>query len=336
MRARLAANAPALGGAPLGNLFAALDEAGAEGVMHAALASGVTYFDTAPHYGHGLSEHRMGRVLRSVARERFVLSTKVGRLLTADPAAPRDQHGYVQTLPFVQRYDYTADGVRRSLDDSLQRLGLARVDLVFAHDIDRATHDAAHPQRWRDLLEGGLPTLAALKAEGRIAGYGLGVNEVEICLTALAHADLDVILLAGRYTLADQEALPRLLPECVRRGVTVVLGGPFNSGILASGATPGEGKVPYYNYAPAPPAVIARVAAIEAACREFGVALKAAALQFPRGHPAVGCVLAGARSPGEVMENARLAREPVPAEFWAALAERRLIDPSSPLPGSPC
>jgi D-threo-aldose 1-dehydrogenase len=335
VRKRLATNAPALGGAPLGNLFAPLEESDAEGVVRAALAAGVSYFDTAPHYGHGLSEHRMGRVLRSVPRERFVLSTKVGRLLAADPAAPRDQHGYVATLPFTQRYDYTADGVRRSLDDSLQRLGLARVDLVFAHDIDATTHGDAHAARLRDLFEGGLPALAALKAEGRIAGYGIGVNEVDICLRTLAHCDLDVILLAGRYTLADQEALARLLPECLRRGVTVVLGGPFNSGILATGATPPGGRTPYFNYAPAPQAMIDRVAAIEAACREFGVALKAAALQFPRGHPAVGCVLAGARSPAEVMENARLAGDPIPAEFWAALVKRRLIDPSSPLPGSP-
>jgi D-threo-aldose 1-dehydrogenase len=335
VRARLASNAPALGGAPLGNLFAALDEAAAERVVHAALAAGVTYFDTAPHYGHGLSEHRMGRVLRSVPRERFVLSTKVGRLLAPDATAPRDQHGYVDALPFVQRYDYTADGVRRSLDDSLQRLGLARVDVVFAHDIDATTHGTAHEDRLRDLLDGGLPALAALRAEGRIAGYGLGVNEVEICLRVLAAADLDVLLLAGRYTLADQEALARLLPECGRRGVTVVLGGPFNSGILATGAHPADGRAPYFNYAPAPATVVARVAAIESACHEFGVPLKAAALQFPRGHPAVGCVLAGARSPGEVMENARLARHPIPAEFWSALVQRRLIDPSSPLPASP-
>ena len=335
LRTRLATNAPALGGAPLGNLYARLDDGQAEEVMQAALAAGVTYFDTAPHYGHGLSEQRMGRVLRALPRERFLVSTKVGRLLTADPAAPRDQHGYVDILPFTQRYDYTADGVRRSLDDSRQRLGLARIDLVFAHDIDPATHGTAHAARFRDLLDGGLPALAALKAEGRIAGYGLGVNEVDICLRTLAHADLDVLLLAGRYTLADQEALLRLLPECLRRGVTVVLGGPFNSGILATGAHPRSGGPAYFNYAPAPPAVVARVAAIEDACREFGVDLKAAALQFPRGHPAVGCVLAGARTPDEVMENARLARVAIPAAFWEALVQRRLIDPSSPLPASP-
>ena len=328
----MAANRPAVGGAPLGNLFRAVDEATAEAVISTALATGTTYFDTAPHYGHGLSEHRMGRVLRGVPRASFLLSTKVGRLLVPDARAPSAQHGYVETLPFVQRYDYTGDGVRRSLADSLRRLGLARVDFAFVHDIDAATHGAAHAQRFRDLLDDGLPALARLKSDGVIAGYGLGVNEVDICLATLAHADLDVILLAGRYTLADQGALAELLPLCVKRGVAVVLGGPFNSGILASGAHPADGGVPYFNYAPAPRAVIERVAAIEAVCADYGVPLKAAALQFPRAHPAVACVLAGARTPAEVEDNARLARHPIPAAFWSALADRRLVDPRAPLP----
>ena len=331
-RARLGRNRPALGGAPLGNLFRAVEEATAEAVVRTALAAGTTYFDTAPHYGHGLSEHRIGRVLRSLPRESFLVSTKVGRLLTPDAHAPAEQHGYVDTLPFVQRYDYTGDGIRRSLEDSLQRLGLARVDFVFVHDIDAGTHGAAYAQRFGELLDSGLPALAQLKADGVIAGYGLGVNEVDICLATLAHADLDLILLAGRYTLADQSALAKLLPLCVEREVAVVLGGPFNSGILASGARPADGVVPYFNYAPAPRAVIERVAGIEAVCAAFRVPLKAAALQFPRAHPAVACVLAGARTPAEVEDNARLARHRIPAAFWSALADRRLVDPHAPLP----
>jgi D-threo-aldose 1-dehydrogenase len=331
-RTRLAANRPAVGGAPLGNLFRAVDETAAESVVRTALAAGTTYFDTAPHYGHGLSEHRMGRVLRSVPRASFLLSTKVGRVLTADPHAPAAQRGYVDTLPFVQHYDYTGGGIRRSLEDSLQRLGLAQVDFVFVHDIDIVTHGTAHAARFRDLLDSGLPALARLKSDGVIAGYGLGVNEVDICLAALAQADLDVILLAGRYTLADQTALADLLPLCVERDVAVVLGGPFNSGILASGARPADGSAPFFNYAPAPLPVVERVVAIEAVCAEFGVPLKAAALQFPRGHPAVACVLAGARTPAEVEQNAQLARHPIPAAFWSALADRRLVDPRAPLP----
>jgi len=331
-RARLAANRPALGGAPLGNLFRALDEAGAEAVLRAALAAGTSCFDTAPHYGHGLSEHRVGRVLRGIPRASFLLSTKVGRLLVPDAHAPHAQHGYVDTLPFVQRYDYTGDGVRRSLDDSLQRLGLATVDFVYVHDVDARTHGDAHPGRLRDLLDSGLPALARPKADGVIAGYGLGVNEVDICLTTLAHADLDLLLLAGRYTLADQTALAELLPQCVRRDVAVVLGGPFNSGILASGAHPADGSTPYFDYAPAPRAIVERVAAIQGVCAEFAVPLRAAALQFPRGHPAVACVLAGARAAAEVEDNARLARHPIPEAFWSALRDRELIDPRAPLP----
>lgn len=182
------------------------------------------------------------------------------------------------------------------------------------------------------MLDGALPALAALKRQGTIGGYGLGVNEVGICLATLAQADLDVILLAGRYTLADQEALAQLLPLCSRRDVAVVLGGPFNSGILASGAHPLDGSQPYFNYAPAPASLVARVAAIERVCAAFDVPLKAAALQFPRGHSAVACVLAGARSQAEIEENARLARHPIPAAFWRALVTDRLIDAAAPLP----
>jgi D-threo-aldose 1-dehydrogenase len=332
LRRRLADNAPALGCAPLGNLFRALDEAEADGVVREAWTAGVRYFDTAPHYGHGLSEHRLGSVLRTLPRDGFVLSTKVGRILTPDPAAPRSAFSYVDALPFVQHYDYTGKGFLRSVEDSLQRLGLARIDLVYVHDIDATTQGRAQPDRFKDLLDSGLPALARLKTEGVIAGYGLGVNEVGICLDTLAHADLDVLLLAGRYTLADQDALAQLLPECIRRDVAVVLGGPFNSGILASGAHPRDGTAPYFNYKPAPADVIARVAAIEVVCAEFVVPLKAAALQFPRAHPAVACVLAGARTPQEVAENIALARRPIPAAFWQALAQRGLVDHAAPLP----
>ena len=325
--------APALGGAPLGNLFHAVSDEAAVALVRHAHAAGVRYFDTAPHYGHGRSERRFGDALRDLPRESYLISTKVGRLLEPRGDAPRDQHGYVDTLPFVQRYDYTAAGVRRSLDDSLQRLGLARVDLVYVHDLDRATHGDAHPRRLADALDGGLPALAALKREGAIDGYGLGVNDSAICLELLRRTDLDVVLLAGRYTLADQSALAELLPECERRGVAIVVGGPFNSGILATGAHPRDGAPPRFNYAPAPAAIVERVAALERVCAQFSVPLAAAALQFPLAHPAVACVLPGARSIAEFEENSRLAREPVPPEFWRALREQRLIDPNAPLPG---
>jgi D-threo-aldose 1-dehydrogenase len=334
LRWKLQDGMPALGGAPLGNLYRAIPDDDAVALIRHAYDAGARYFDTAPHYGQGLSEHRVGAGLRQSPRDTFLLSTKVGRLLTPSRVAPSAQNGYVDVLPFVQHYDYTAEGVLRSLDDSLQRMGMSRIDFVFIHDIDTATHGDAHPQHFRHMLEGALPTLAALKAAGTIGGYGLGVNDVNICLDTLQHADLDVILLAGRYTLADQSALAQLLPECVQRDVSIVLGGPFNSGILASGSAPGDGSRPYFNYAPAPGHVVARVAGVERVCAEFAVPLKAAALQFPTGHPAVACVLPGARSTLEFDDNAAMAKLAIPVEFWHALRERSLVDPSAPLPGA--
>ncbi len=322
------------GGAPLGNLFAPIADEHAVALVRAAHASGVRYFDTAPHYGNGLSEHRMGAALRELPRDEFLLSTKVGRLLIADPNAPRDQNGYVGVLPFAQRWDYSFDGTLRSLDDSLQRLALARIDYVFIHDVARDAHGDAQPQRFRDAMEGAIPALARLKADGTIKGFGLGVNDWEVCVDALAHADLDILLLAGRYTLLDQTALPDLLPRCVARGVRVVIGGPFNSGILATGPRPAGGGAPSFDYAPAPAAMVARAAAIEHLCAAHGVALKAAALQFPRAHPAVACVLPGVRSGAELAENLDLSRAPIPAAFWRELRGHGLVAPDAPLPAA--
>lgn len=201
------------------------------------------------------------------------------------------------------------------------------------HDIDVETHGNEHARHLADALHSGLPALAQLKARGAIAGFGLGVNHVGICLDVLRHADLDVILLAGRYTLADQSALPELLPECLRRGVAVVVGGPFNSGILATGSRPPDGSHPYFNYGPAPSQVVERVATIEGVCVQFDVPLAAAALQFPLAHPAIASVLAGTRTLVEFDQNLRLARYPIPAAFWQALRERDLVARDAPLPG---
>ncbi|MEO8305470.1 MAG: aldo/keto reductase [Betaproteobacteria bacterium] len=322
-----------LGGAPLGNLFAAMTDAAATSLVRHAIDRGVRYIDTAPHYGHGLSEHRIGAALRESPRDAFVLSTKVGRLLKPDCNAPRDQHGYVHVLPFVQHWDYSHDGTLRSIDDSLQRFGMARIDYAFIHDVARDAHGDDQPQRFREAMDGAVPALARLKAEGAIAGFGLGVNDWQVCVDALAHADLDVLLVAGRYTLLDQTALPELLPLCVKRNVRVVLGGPFNSGILATGTRPADGCTVYFNYAPASPGVLAHAAAIEDLCAVHDVPLKAAALQFPRAHPAIACVLAGARSTAELDENVALATHPIPDDFWRELRARRLVADGAPLPG---
>ena len=281
-----------------------------------------------------MSEHRIGAALRDVPRDSFALSTKVGRLLDPDAKAPCDQNGYVSVLPFTQRWDYGYDATLRSIDDSLQRIGIARLDFVFIHDLARDAHGEAYGIRLREAMEGAVPALARLKSEGAIAGFGLGVNEWEVCVEALAHADLDVLLVAGRYTLADQTALPELLPLCIARNVKVVIGGPFNSGILARGSRPADGAQPRFNYGPAPAAVIERVAAIEDVCAAHRVSLKAAALQFPLAHPAVACVATGVRSIAEFDENRAAFEATIPAAFWQELREQRLIPLDAPVPGS--
>ena len=329
---RLAAQLLGFGGAPLGNLFAPIGDEESVALVRHAYERGVRYFDTAPHYGNGLSERRIGAALRGLPREDYVLSSKVGRILITDPDAPREQNGYVDVLPFVQRWDYSRDGTLRSIEDSLQRLDSSRLDVVYIHDIDRATHGEAQPLRFRQAMTGAVPALTELREQGVIDGFGLGVNDWQVCVEALDHADMDLLLLAGRYTLLDQTALPQLLPLCERRGVGIVVGGPYNSGILATGARPRDGSVPHFNYAPASPDMIARVAAMEALCAEFGVPLRAAALQFPRGHPAVVTVIPGARSIAELDENLALADWPIAAEFWQVLRERGLICAAAPLP----
>jgi D-threo-aldose 1-dehydrogenase len=332
LEAFLAKQPLGFGGAPLGNLYRAIADDAAVALVRHAWRIGVRYFDTAPHYGNGLSERRIGAGLRDIPRDSFVLSTKVGRLLHLQPGAPSVQHGYVDLPPSVQSYDYSRDGLLRSFADSQRRLGLAHIDMVYVHDLDRVTHGNEFDRHYRALLQSGLPALAELKSAGVIGGYGIGVNGVAICMETLRHADLDVILLAGRYTLADQSALPELLPECMRRGVTVVLGGPFNSGILATGTQPADGAPPFFDYAPAPTAVVARVAAIEAICREFAVPLPAAALQFSSAHPAIAVVLAGARSADELDANVAGRQLPIPGRFWEALRTRGLIAPAAPVP----
>ena len=326
LRAALERNTPALGGAPLGNLFHAIDDDVAANVVAAAWDTGVRYFDTAPHYGHGRSELRVGAALRDRPRDAYVLSTKVGRVLEPDAHAARDQHGYADTLPFVQRHDYGGDGIRRSLDDSRRRLGLERIDLVYVHDCDAATLGEDFERHWQDLLRSGFPTLARMTSDGDIAGWGIGVNGVDICMQVLDFAKPDVILLAGRYTLADQQALPRLLPRCVERGVTVVLGGPFNSGILATGARDGA----TFFYVEADAEIKERTRRIEAVCARHGVALAAAAIQFPLHHPAVATVVAGMRSAEEAKSNLAHCSADVPGQFWDELKTLGLIDRAAP------
>lgn len=321
-----------LGGAPLGNLFTVIDDDAALALLQSAWDSGCRSFDTAPHYGNGLSEHRIGRALRKKPRAAFMLSSKVGRLLRPDAQAPRNQNGYVDVLPFSQNWDYSATGVRRSIEDSLQRLGLASMDVAYIHDCDATVHGADYPRVLRQVVEEALPELRRLQREGLIRHVGLGVNDVQVCLDVLAQAELDCLMLAGRYTLVDHSALAQLLPLCVQRGVRIALGGVFNSGILATGVRGATQDPVRFNYAAAPQGWVDRVGAVEDLCAHHGIALRAAALQFVLAHSAVEIVMIGAQQTGHWDDARAMVARPIPPLFWRELRARRLVPHAAPTP----
>ena len=312
------------GGAPLGNMFAAVNEATAQATMVAAWDSGIRYFDTAPHYGAGLSEHRFGTMLRQHPRDSFVLSTKVGRLLTPDSEVLAGPPPFDAGLPFRASYDYSADGTMRSIEDSLQRMGLARVDVVYVHDIAEDAHGPGWREPFAAAMKGAGQALIRLREQGVIRAWGLGVNRIEACQAALDQSDPDVFLLAGRYSLLDHSALRTLFPSCVARGVHVIVGGPFNSGLLAGGA--------HFDYVPASAELLAKRARLQEVCDSYEVDIRAAALQFCAAHPAVCAVIPGAKSPDKVVQNANLMRRPISTAFWAALKEAKMLPIDAPTP----
>ena len=320
------------GCAGIGNLYRVLEDEAAEGAVRESFAAGVRYFDTAPYYGFGLSELRLGAALRGETTP-LVISTKVGRRLV--PTGPQDAHvgreGYFSPRPFAPVFDYSYDAVMRSHDESLERLGVARVDILFCHDIGRLTHGADHDTRVREFLDGGYRAMRELRESGAVRAIGIGVNECEVCVELLEHCEFDCIMLAGRYTLLEQTPLETMFPLCEKRGVSVVCAGPMNSGILAAGSRAASRS--HYNYAPPPPDVIERVRRLEEVCEAFEVPLQAAALQFPLAHPAVATVVAGASSGRESRRIADMFSHPIPREFWGALRERSLVDARAPLPG---
>lgn len=319
-----------LGGAPLGELFQTLTEQGADAIVREAVDQGVTLFDTSPWYGHGLSEHRLGRGLWHVDRSSIVVSTKVGRVYHR----PADLRGFstkpwVGGLPFELRFDYSGAGIRRSYEDSLLRLGLNRVDCLVIHDLDSIYHQEDQLQRHRANLEGsGWTELDRLRSSGEIAAVGAGINNSSDMRYFLGRFDLDFFLVAMPYTLLDQAPLRNEFAECLRRGIAIVIGSPYASGILATGPIAGA----VYNYAEAPPEIIDKTRRILEACREHGVSLQAAALQFPLAHPAVAAVIPGATSHAMVTANAANLRTAIPEELWSTLKKRALILPDAPVP----
>lgn len=288
------------------------------GTIERAWQRGVRFFDTAPLYGHGLAERRLGRALAGRARDDFVLATKVGRLLRKDaPSDPR-QPFWKGVPPVNPVFDFSYDGVLRSVEESLERLGLDRVDILHVHDPDEHCDEA---------LAGAYPALDRLRSEGAIGAVGAGMNQVELLLRFAREADFDCFLVAGRYTLLDQTALPELLPLCQERGLAVIAGGVYNSGILAD-PSPGA----RFDYALAPGPVLERAQRLQAVCAHHGVPLPAAAIQFPLAHPAVASVLVGARSAAELEESLRFLSLAIPADLWAELRSQGLLPEGAPVP----
>ena len=324
----------AFGAASIGNLYRAVPDEQAREVVVRAWASGIRYFDTAPHYGFGLSEKRLGAALAGLdPAQTAIVSTKIGRRLDPRPDADLSavRQAFVSPEPYESVFDYSFDAVMRSYEGSLKRLQRDRIDILYAHDIGSFAHGDAHPALFREFLDGGYRAMRELRDSGAVGAIGLGVNETAVCVEMLGAGEIDLIMLAGRYTLLEQDPLDDLLPLCAQRGVRLVIAGPYNSGILAKGVRHG-GTIPNFNYEPAPPAIVERVGAIEDICVRHGVPLAAAALQFPLAHPQVASVVPGMGSVRQVDDALALAAQPIPAVLWSELREAELIRRDAPVP----
>jgi len=319
------------GGAPLGNLFAVVSDGDAHASLAAAWDNGCRFFDTSPFYGYGLSERRVGDALREKARDSFVLSTKVGRLIRPGAHLRGPGTDFQTPMPFYAKFDYSYDATMRSLEDSLQRLGLDRIDVALIHDIGRDWHGERQPAIFRQAMGGAAKALAELRSAGQIRAIGIGVNDVDVCEATMNEMDLDCVLLAGRYTLLEQGGLDRFLPDAHRRGISVIVGGPFNSGLLARLGQPSA----TYNYGAVPSEIAKRAAALHAVCAKHGVPLPAAALQFPLAHPAVAAIIPGARNAAEVASHWQWARLKIPAALWDDLRKQGLVRAEAPVPQGP-
>jgi len=317
------------GTAPLGNLYRAVPDEDANATLQAAWGTGSRYYDTAPLYGLGLAETRLNAFLRGRKRDDYVLSSKVGRLMRVAPPEQRTGIGkFFDTPSRREVYDYSYDGVMRSFEASLERLGVDRIDILFVHDVDIFTHGSkeASDRRIEEFMSSGYYGLLSLRDQGVIKAFGGGINEWQVAQTLAERGDFDLFLLAGRYTLLEQDALATFLPLCQKRGIGIVLGGPYNSGVLATGPKPGA----YYNYSEAPKEILDRVARIEAVCQRHGVRLIEAALQFPLQHPSVVSVIPGGQRPAEVESNRALLDVKIPAALWADLKQEGLLRADAP------
>jgi D-threo-aldose 1-dehydrogenase len=327
-RSKLKLSILGFGGTGLGNMYVAMSERSAIDTLSAAYAAGMRYYDTAPLYGHGLSELRLGGGLRMFADAGIIVSSKVGWRLRPAFGKPAEAGLFRDITAFTRFNDYSYDGAMRSFEDSLNRLGTDRIDMLLIHDADRRNQGERYPEVFREAMAGAYKAVLSLRDQGVVKAIGCGLNEWEACQAFAEAGDFDCFLLAGRYTLLEQESLKSFLPLCAQRGIGIILGGPYNSGILASGAT----KDAWFDYAPAPADVLAKVAAIEKICATHRVPLKAAALQFPLHHSCVASVIPGTSNAAELNENLRMLRIPVPAELWRELKSAGLMDAQAPTP----
>ena len=318
------------GTAPLGNLYKSISDDEAARTLELAWDYGVRYYDTAPLYGLGLSETRLNRFLRGKPRDDYVISSKVGRVLKV--CSPKDRDGIGKWFEVPDRkehFDYSYDGIMRSIEFSLERLGLSRLDIIYAHDLCIFTHGSKQDsdRRINEFFQNkGYEAMLSLRDQGIVSAIGVGVNEWEVCQNMAERGDFDLFLLAGRYTLLEQDALNSFLPLCEARNIGIITGGPYNSGILASGAIPGA----FYNYDPAPEKIMNKVKKIDNICREFKVPLKTAALQFPLMHPTHLAVIPGGQSASEMKNNLESINFEIPLELWEALKEAKLLHPKAP------
>ncbi|SDO88044.1 aldo/keto reductase [Lentzea jiangxiensis] len=317
---KIAVSRLGFGGAPIGNLYREVSDEDAFGAVEAAWQSGVRYFDTAPHYGLGLSERRLGVALAGRPRDEYVISTKVGRLLEPFDGEGSDDEGFAVPRNFRRVRDYSADGVRRSIESSLERLGTDRVEVVYIHDPD---------EHWDEALSQAYPALEELRSQGVVRAIGVGMNQWEMPERFVRETDVDVVMLAGRYTLLEQPALPSFLPACAERGVSVVACGVFNSGLLSKPVVPPDAK---YDYEDAPPELVARARAIASVCDRHGVTLPEVAIQFALGHPAVVSVVIGSRTAAQMTSNAARFSASIPAGLWDELKSSGLLGEEVPTP----
>ena len=309
------------GAAPIGNLYKKIDDDDVHTLLHKVWDLGYRYFDTAPFYGFGLSERRIGDFLRTKDKESYILSTKVGRLLEPDSSHNPDRNYYIDAMPFRVKYDYSYDGIMKSYEHSIQRLGLEKIDILYMHDIGAVTHSDKHRTLMDIAMSSGYKALDELKRQKLVQAIGLGVNEYEVCEEALEYHDWDCFLLAGRYTLLEQEAIKTFLPKCKEREVSIIIGGVFNSGILATGAKAGA----KYNYNDAPQEILDKVSRIQKVCATFDLPLQAVALQFPMLHGCVSSVLIGSTHFNNLQTPLSYLEVDIPQELWQALINEGLM-----------